>query len=96
MPILTRVELQAMLRAYPSTPSAYNYGPICVTASERGKGVAAAMFQELRRRLPGREGVTFVRRDNAVSLAVHTKLGMRKVVEFTVDGVVFVVLAYRG
>jgi hypothetical protein len=54
------------------------------------------MFEALRRQLPGREGVTFVRRDNAVSLAVHMKLGMREVAEFAVEGVVFVVLAYRG
>ena len=88
--------IRAMLGAYPGAPGAYNYGPICVDASERGKGVAAAMFAELRRRLPRREGVTFVRRDNAVSLAVHTKLGMREVAAFTVDGIVFVVLAYEG
>jgi len=88
--------IQAMLKAYPGTPDAYNYGPICVDETERGRGVAAAMFQELRKRLPGREGITFIRRDNIVSLGVHTKLGMRQVVPFTLDDVVFVVLAYWG
>jgi hypothetical protein len=28
---------------------------------ERGKGLAQAMFEELRRLLPGREGILFIR-----------------------------------
>jgi len=88
--------IQAMLKAYRGSPGAYNYGPICVSESERGRGVAAAMFQALRARLPGREGITFIRRENAVSLQVHAKLGMREVAEFTQGDVVFVVVAYRG
>ncbi|WP_267865440.1 hypothetical protein [Ferrovum sp. PN-J185] len=33
--------LQSMLKAYPErTHDAYAYGPICVVASERGKGLA--------------------------------------------------------
>jgi L-amino acid N-acyltransferase YncA len=88
--------IQAMMRAYPGAPDAYNYGPICVAESERGRGVAAAMFEELRRRLPAREGITFIRRDNAVSRAVHEKLGMRQVAEFTQGDDAFVVVAYLG
>ncbi len=88
--------IQAMLKAYRGSPGAYNYGPICVAESERGRGVAAAMFQALRARLPGREGLTFIRRENTVSLQVHLKLGMREVAEFTQGGVAFVIVAYRG
>ena len=88
--------IQAMLKAYTGAADAYNYGPICVAESERGRGVAAAMFQELRRRLPAREGITFIRRDNTVSRAVHEKLGMREVAEFTQGDDAFVVVAYMG
>src|ERR1017187_6157133 len=75
--------MQAMLRAYPGSPDAYMYGPICVAESKRGQGLAAAMFAALRARIPDREAITFIRSDNAVSLRVHRKLGMRPVAEFT-------------
>jgi L-amino acid N-acyltransferase YncA len=88
--------VQAMLRAYPGIPGAYNYGPICVAESERGRGLAGAMFQALRARLPAREGLTFIRRDNTVSLKVHTKMGMQTVAEFAQGGVPYVVVAYVG
>src|SRR5262249_48921465 len=53
--------LNGMLQAYPGSPGAYVYGPICVAESERGNGVARAMFEALRAQLPGREGFTFIR-----------------------------------
>ena len=52
--------------------------------SERGKGVARAMFDELRAQLPGREGFTFIRADNAVSRTFHASMGMREAATFTV------------
>ena len=59
----------AMLRAYPgAAPDAYVYGPVCVAEEARGRGLAAALFTALRARPPGREGVPFIRRDNAASL----------------------------
>jgi L-amino acid N-acyltransferase YncA len=88
--------IQAMLRAFPGSPGAYNYGPVCVAETERGRGLAGAMFQALRERLPARQGVTFIRRDNAVSLKVHSKMGMQEVAEFTQDGAAYVVVAYVG
>jgi L-amino acid N-acyltransferase YncA len=88
--------VRAMLRAYPGSPGAYNYGPICVSERERGRGLAVAMFQALRVRLPAREGFTFIRRDNTVSVKVHTKMGMQQVAEFIQDGVAYVVVAYVG
>jgi L-amino acid N-acyltransferase YncA len=88
--------IQAMLRAYPGSPGAYNYGPICVAESERGRGLAGAMFQALRVRLPAREGFTFIRRDNTASVKVHTKMGMKEVAAFTQGGVAYVVVAYVG
>jgi len=88
--------IRAMLDAYGATPDAYVYGPICVSDAERGKGLAPAMFAELRRLEPGREGVLFIRRDNAASLRAHTKMGMREVADFAFDGKDFVVLSYVG
>jgi predicted GNAT family acetyltransferase len=88
--------MQAMLAAYPGTPDGYMYGPICVAEIERGQGLAAAMFAALRARLPARESITFIRSDNAVSLRVHAKLGMRRVAEFTHDGATFTILTHPG
>ena len=88
--------IQAMLRAYPGSPGAYNYGPICVAEDYRGRGLALAMFEKLRAQLPGREGFTFIRADNAPSRKVHKKMGMREAAEFIINDVSYVVVAYRG
>jgi predicted N-acetyltransferase YhbS len=88
--------LDEMLRVHPGSPGAYNYGPICVAEDHRGRGVALAMFKALKAQFPGREGFTFIRRDNAVSLAVHTKIGMKEVAGFTYGDAAYVVVAYIG
>jgi predicted GNAT superfamily acetyltransferase len=88
--------LNGMLRAYPGSPGSYVYGPICVDQVERGQGIARAMFEALRALLPGREGFTFIRADNAVSRNVHAGLGMDEVCAFSVSGVDYVVVAYLG
>ena len=88
--------VQATLEAYRGSADVYVYGPICVEATERGRGVAGMMFRELRARLPGREGITFIRRDNAASLHAHTAMGMRVVASFDRQGTGFAVLAYTG
>ena len=75
-----------MLAAYSGATDAYVYGPICVSAEERGKGFAQAMFAELQRLLPGREGILFIRRDNPASLRAHEKMGMHEVAGFVFDG----------
>ena len=54
------------------------------------------MFKALRARLPGREGFTFIRRDNAASIKVHAKMGMREVAGFTHGSAAYVVVAYDG
>jgi predicted GNAT superfamily acetyltransferase len=88
--------IRAMLDAYPGTADAYVYGPICVKEEERGKGLAQALFTELRRLERGREGILFIRRDNAASLRAHTKMGMREVAGFVFGGIDYVVLSYVG
>ena len=88
--------IRAMLAAYPGATDAYVYGPICVSAEERGRGLAQAMFGELQRLLPGREGILFIRRDNQASLRAHAKMGMHDVAGFVLDGNEYVVLSYVG
>ena len=88
--------VRAMLDAYPGATDAYVYGPICVGEEERGKGLAQAMFAELRRLEPGREGILFIRRDNPASLRAHEKMGMREVAGFVFGGIDHVVLSYVG
>lgn len=88
--------IRAMLAAYAGGAGAYVYGPICVDAAERGRGIARAMFDELRRLLPGREGILFIRRDNPASLRAHAKMGMREVGSFVFGGRDHVILAYIG
>ena len=53
-------------------------------------------FAAARARLPGREGVLFVRRDNAASLRARTRMGMREVAGFAHGGAKTAVLAYVG
>ena len=61
----------------------------------RPEGVSR-MFAALRARLPGREGVLFIRRDNAASLRAHARMGMREVAGSTHGGAETAVLAYIG
>jgi len=86
---------EAKYHAYPASASAYNSGPLCVAASERGRGLAPRLFDAMRARLPGREAVNFIRRDNSSSRALHRKLGFREVAEFAHDGVDYVVTVHR-
>lgn len=88
--------VQAMLAAYRGACDAYVYGPVCVAETERGRGVANMMFASLRSRLPGREGVLFIRCDNTASLGAHASMGMRDVARFDHDGASFAVLSYLG
>src|SRR5215470_19240495 len=60
--------IRAMLAAYAGGPDAYVYGPIVVAEGERGSGLAQRLFESLRARLPGREGILFIRSDNSASL----------------------------
>ncbi|OIR15815.1 hypothetical protein GALL_33160 [mine drainage metagenome] len=88
--------IRAMLTAYPGTADAYVFGPICVSVEERGNGLAQAMFSELRRLVPAREGILFIRRDNPASLRAHEKMGMREVAGFVFDEIDFAVQSYFG
>ena len=87
----------ATLDSYPTRArDAYVYGPVCIDVKERGQGLAQLLFEELRRLLPGREGVLFIRRDNEASIRSHRKMGMREVSRFSYGGIEHVVLSYVG
>jgi RimJ/RimL family protein N-acetyltransferase len=88
--------ISTMFDAYAGAANAYVYGPICVATEERGKGLAQAMFSELRRHAPAREGILFIRRDNLASLRAHAKMGMREVADFRFGRNEFAVLSYLG
>jgi predicted GNAT superfamily acetyltransferase len=85
------------LQAYPyADPDAYIYGPVCVSAHERGNRLAQRMFAKLLELEPNRQGVLFIRGDNQASLRAHSRMGMNKVAQFTLDGGVFHVFAYKA
>ncbi len=88
--------IRAMLEAYAGAPDAYVYGPIVVAQSERGGGLAQRMFESLRSRLRGREGILFIRADNSASLRAHEKMGVVPRGSFRHNGRDFVVLSYEG
>jgi len=85
---------QAKQRAYPAGPGAYNSGPLCIAASERGRGLVAKLFETQRSLLQEREGIAFIRRDNAASRAVHARYGFREVAEFSHAGVDYLVVSF--
>ncbi|WP_434605964.1 GNAT family N-acetyltransferase [Pseudomonas sp. D2-30] len=88
--------VQAMFSSYGGTSDAYIYGPICVGEEERGKGLAQRMFDELKRLAPKREGVLFIRTDNAPSLRAHQKMGMKEVGSFRFNDFQYAVFSYFG
>jgi ribosomal protein S18 acetylase RimI-like enzyme len=92
IPVITET-----LKAYPwADQDAYIYGPVCVSANERGQGVAQKLFEKLLELEPGRQGILFIRNDNAPSLRAHSRMGMNKVAQFTLNQSVFNVFAYKS
>ncbi len=86
--------LQSMLRAFPPPPECYLYGPVCVAETERGKGLAKAMFEKLQAHMGARPAMTFVRADNEQSLRAHEKMGMRRLGMFINGTVTYVALKF--
>jgi hypothetical protein len=73
------------------------YGPVCVAAAWRGKGVLRGMYDALRREIAGDydAGVLFVAKDNPNSLHAHADgLGMSLVGDFDFGGQRFWILAF--
>jgi hypothetical protein len=85
--------VQAMLKAWPGSPDAYVYGPVCVVQEGRGRGVLEALYAKLKVTRPGREAILFIREDNTRSLKAHLRLGMRAVARYDFEGELFIVLS---
>jgi RimJ/RimL family protein N-acetyltransferase len=83
-----------MLRNFPPPPNSYLYGPVCVAESERGNGLAVAMFKELQTHMQDRPAMTFVRADNETSVRVHRKMGLRDLGTFMNGDVSYVAFLY--
>jgi predicted GNAT superfamily acetyltransferase len=86
--------VDAMFTSYKGTEDSYIYGPICVSNTQRGKGLAQLMFKELLQYEPNREGILFIKNDNEASLKAHEKMGMQKVSSFEFNNAEFAVFAY--
>ncbi len=88
--------IKAMQARYPMTSDEIIYGPICVSAEERGRGLAARLYAELGRLQPGLRFVLFIRRDNEASIKAHIKLGMHEMGEFDFDGASHLILSHTA
>jgi len=86
--------VQSMLRSFPPPPDCYLYGPVCVAETERGKGLAGALFEVLQTYMGNRPTMTFVRADNIRSLQAHRKMGMRDLGIFAHEDVPYVAFKY--
>jgi predicted GNAT superfamily acetyltransferase len=98
--------LAAMLAALPgmsflgrslASQRTFVYGPVCVAAQWRGKGVLRGMYDALRREIAGDydTGVLFVAKDNPHSLHAHADgLGMTLVGDFQFDARNYWTLAF--
>jgi L-amino acid N-acyltransferase YncA len=67
-----------------------------VAETERGKGLALALFEVLQTQMGSRPAMTFVRADNAPSLRAHGKMGMRELGTFMSEGVPHIALTYTA
>lgn len=76
---------------------AFVYGPVCIDAACRGRGILRGMYRHLHRLMEGRyaAGVAFVADDNEASLRAHIDgLGMSKIGKFGYRGRACQVLAF--
>ena len=86
--------VDAMFASYKGNEDSYIYGPICVSNSQRGKGLAQLLFQELLHQRPNQEGILFIKSDNEASLKAHKKMDIHKVSSFRFNNADFDVFAY--
>jgi predicted GNAT superfamily acetyltransferase len=81
-----------------SSFTSYIYGPVCIAREYRGRGLLRGLYEAQKRSLTGKfeMGVAFVSRSNPHSLQAHVRgLGMAEAGHFTVNGNVYVTLAFR-
>ncbi|NID14246.1 GNAT family N-acetyltransferase [Luteibacter yeojuensis] len=85
--------VRAMLDAWSGGSGSYVYGPVCIADTERGRGLLPQLCAVLKKRLPGREAILFIRTDNIASIRAHERLGMREVARFFFESSDFVVFS---
>ena len=86
--------VDAMFKSYAGNTESYIYGPVCVSKTQRGRGLAQLMFQELLLQEPNREGILFIQNDNEASLRAHEKMGIKKVSSFNFNDKDYYVFTY--
>src|SRR4029450_11290887 len=64
--------IQTMLRNFPPPPDCYLYGPVCVAETQRGNGLAAALFQVLRSHIARPPAKTVIPTHNHTPLTART------------------------
>jgi hypothetical protein len=62
--------------------------------TERGKGLAGAMFKTLQKHKNGGPAMTFVRADSEMSLRAHDKMGMERLGTFINDAVPYIAFRF--
>lgn len=80
-----------------TTENSFQYGPVCIEKTYRGKGVLNLIFEEMRiefiKRYP--ISITFINKVNTISERVHTKkLGWEVIDEFQFNSKNYIGLAF--
>ena len=79
-----------------TTENSFQYGPICIAKSYRGRGIINLIFEEMRVEFVKRYpiSITFINKVNIVSEKAHTqKLGWQKIDEFQFNNNTYLGLA---
>lgn len=83
-----------MLRAWPPGERCWLYGPVCINASERGKGLLRQLYENMCHHYAGVSPVLFIQADNLTSIRAHQQLGMQEMARFTSAGKHFLVYTH--
>ncbi|PKH20946.1 N-acetyltransferase [Enterobacterales bacterium CwR94] len=78
--------IKDMLAAWPAGKQCWIYGPACVSASERGRGLLTLLYAALRQHYGAKPPVLFINATNESSRRAHERLGMHRVADFTSGG----------
>lgn len=80
-----------------TTENSFQYGPVCIEESYRGKGLLNQLFEEMRMEFVKKYpiSITFINKVNVVSEKAHTKkLGWEKIDEFEFNNNTYIGLAF--
>ena len=76
--------------------NSFQYGPICIAKTHRGKGLMNKIYEEMRTVMIHRYplAVTFINSTNQISCRAHNKLGWEIIDEFSYNDNSYLTLAY--